>query len=122
MSSRIRSASSRVFLIQRIWDCTVSSLWVRRMSRFARITVMGVFSSWEASATKRFCWSQAFSTGLRAHRASQKLRRKKRANAARRTPARESRKERKAALKPEISPNITQRVPSSVVWTAYRIS
>ena len=44
------------------------------------------------------------------------------ATAARRTPARESRKERKAALKLEISPKITQRVPSSAVWTAYRIS
>ncbi len=48
----MREASSWVFCIQRCWLFMVSSGCERRIFRLARMTVSGVFSSWEASATK----------------------------------------------------------------------
>ncbi len=38
-------------------------------SALVRITVRGVFSSWEASLTNCRCWLQAFSAGRTIHRA-----------------------------------------------------
>ena len=40
-----------------------------RSSALERITVSGVFSSWEASERNWRCWLQARSTGAVAHRA-----------------------------------------------------
>ena len=40
-----------------------------RSSALDKITVRGVFSSWEASERNCFCWPQARSTGAVAHRA-----------------------------------------------------
>ncbi len=43
------------------------------MDVFARMTVSGVFRSWEASATKRRCCAQAFATGRSAQRLKKML-------------------------------------------------
>ena len=59
----IRPASSLVFSTHCRWALMVSSRWESRMPVLARMTVRGVLSSWEASATNCRCRSQARSTG-----------------------------------------------------------
>ena len=69
----MRSASTWVLSTHCIWLATVSPPRRRRMALFARITVRGVFSSWEASATNCCCWFQARCTGPRAQRENRRL-------------------------------------------------
>ena len=60
----------------------MASGWAAMIPVLARITVRGVFSSWEASATNCRCWVQALSTGFRDSRARNRLMAKNTARAA----------------------------------------
>ena len=51
--------------------CSGAPDW--RSSALVMMTVRGVLSSWEASATNCFCWAQARSTGPTAQRARSRL-------------------------------------------------
>ena len=79
-----RASSSRLSTSPRIWWDMVMMLSTNRLracssysgscksSALVRITVRGVFSSWEASATNCRCWFHAVSTGFTAHLANRK--------------------------------------------------
>ena len=64
----MRSASLCVLSIHWLWLATLRSGCARRMDVLARMTVSGVLSSWDASATNRCCWSHARATGPSAQR------------------------------------------------------
>lgn len=55
----MRSASIWVLSIHWRWLAMVSLPRCRRMALLARMTVSGVFSSWDASAMNCCCWAQA---------------------------------------------------------------
>ena len=92
-SSFMREASACVYSSHLIWLCTVSSRWERTMPILARITVRGVFSSWEASATNCRCCRHDFSMGRSAHRARNRLMPKKASKPKNPTSAEASRRE-----------------------------
>ncbi len=64
----MRSASTWVLSIHWRWLAMVSPPRCRKMALLARMTVSGVFSSWEASAMNCCCWAQACCTGRSAQR------------------------------------------------------
>ena len=82
------------------WLCTVSSRWERTIPMLARITVKGVFSSWEAPATNCRCCRHDFSRGRSAHRARNRLMPKKASRPKRPTSAEVFSKEVRLAISP----------------------
>ena len=109
----MRSASTWVLSIHWRWLAMVPPPRCRRMALLARMTVSGVFSSWDASAMNCCCWAQARCTGRSAQREKTRFSRNSRPKAPRPTAVSTRASERQPSAAPPSAKATMRSGPAS---------